>query len=173
MTCTCYHSNVAIPLPGIPSYFLEIGFLRLIFLNFLSALLCTVTKLSMITGYECCVDKPRLHTSFLYAHFNKRNTLPWRVLIYILKCICVIRIHVVTSGNPTSPTTTTLTTTDPGAATPTLNGKLKSVSCVMKIFVKYSNYIFRKFASARLSRFEPLSVISTKISFAHFKKVLK
>ena len=113
------------------------------------------TKLSMLTGYECFVDKPRLHTSFLYAHFNKRNTLPRKVLIYILKCICVI--HVVTTGIPTSSTPTTSL----GAATPTLNGKLKSVSCVMKIFVKYSNYIFRKFACARLSRFEPLSVIST------------
>ena len=113
------------------------------------------TKLSMLTGYECFVDKPRLHTSFLYAHFNKRNTLPRRVLIYILKCICVI--HVVTTGIPTSSTQRT----SQGEATPTLNGKLKSVSCVMKIFVKYSNYIFRKFACARLSRFEPLSVIST------------
>ena len=113
------------------------------------------TKLSMLTGYECFVDKPRLHTSFLYAYFNKRNTLPRRLLIYILKGICVI--HVVTTGILTSSTPTTSL----GAATSTLNGKLKSVSCVLKIFVKYSNYIFRKFACARLSRFEPLNIIST------------
>ena len=68
---------------------------------------------------------------WVYKHFNKRNTLPRRVLIYILKCICVI--HVVTTGIPTSSTPRTSL----GEATPTLNGKLKSVSCVMKIFVKY------------------------------------